>query len=242
MKWSNVLVWLRWAAAAAVGAVLALVASAFARRQAPDRARGAAAERDNEIVMDTLNELHERATIAAQKADRAGGIAAQSQAAAVDAPKRLREMSREQRRLALIRVGERLRAGAKVVILVALVLAPVHARADETLAHPRTGVEGWWMTDGEHLQLEEWATELVERRDQAAALQVQVGALRVADGSNAAAFGLCESSLAAASGLLTAADARAESLSAWYRSPRLWGALGLFVGAGLVTALALAVN
>jgi len=249
--WTRVVSWFRSRAwpliVGAVGALLSVVLLRRLRRPVDDGrtpAERRAAQRDTEIVLDAIDEHTQRADVAREKAAQAGEAAAYHGHAASEQPQKLRDMTSAERKAELDKIEKRLRAGKKTTIVFALALGVISstARASETMVHPRTGIEGWWMEDGEHLELAEWAAELVERRDQVADLTVQVSALKIASHHDATATEMCTGVLRATQRRLEATEARADALAAWYRDPRLWGGVGLVGGLVLSAALVMAVQ
>jgi hypothetical protein len=218
---------------ALVGLAL-FVLSIFVSRRRPSDPRSPAererAERDNEIVLDAIQEHRGIAGLEQVKAQQAGARAAYHGAIAHDAKERLEEMGEAERRAAVERAKARLRRGGGALVVLASLLTASPARADEPLRHPTTGVAGWWMDNGEHLEVDAWILELDARRQQIGDLKLQVAALQRASSHESAAVEMCGGALRATERNLARADREVDRLASWYRDPRFVAPAGVVLG------------
>jgi hypothetical protein len=150
------------------------------------------------------------------------------------------KLSAELRRLSEARKARR---GLRLVLVGALTLASTHANAQEALPMIGTdGAQGWWISEAELRELvaDSSAYDLTLREgdllrlslracgDESAALRQAVDALQKA---HAVAIDRAMNAESA----LTAEKSKAR---VWWRRPGLWLGIGVALGAGSVTALA----
>jgi hypothetical protein len=149
-------------------------------------------------------------------------------------------LSDELRRLSAARKARR---GLRIVFVGALTIASAHADAQD--ARPMVGVDGtagWWISDSElrelaadssayHLSLQEGDSLRLSMREcgeEATSLRLAVDVMHIAHASAITRALDAESGLAA----------ERKKMRAWWRRPGVWLGIGVALGAGGVTALA----
>lgn len=232
------------------GAVLAWVAAVIGgarlagggnreRERTPQEQRDA--ERDTEIVLDAFHENRNVAEIERRQAAAAGARAAQHGAVAEGVALQPAEMTVEERKIAIEKIKAALRRGASGLVVLALVFSAAVARADDS-GVIRDGVSGWWMSDAEHAEYEQWAAELVQRRLQIADLNTQAAHLNRASYRERTANEICVSITRATQRKLEAEESRSAALAAWYRSPKFVAVTSVIAGLAAASAVAWAVR
>lgn len=240
--WTRIKTWawiaLGYVVAAAVGAAMLAGVLFGRRREVTPEDRDD--ERDLDVVRETGLALEERAAGHAEHA-RARAESAEWDAARGEAERlRVSTLNPEDRARELEAIRARLRARDKLrngILTLAILVLPMSARADEPMAHPQTGEAGYWVADAQHAEDAGWLAELEYCRSSVEGYRASTAITLRATHYVTAAQELSRGALTASERMREVQSAELDAAHAWYRSPKLWAAVGLLGGSVLTLAV-----